>query len=197
MCKRIALTGEMASGKTHIAKMFEDRGVPVYNCDNGSKKLVISNLDLIQKIKSEFGDTIYEGSVFKNLAKIVFAENADEKLKTLTSLIAPYINADIDLFFDTNKDKKFCLIESAILFETDLHKKVDDILYVVVPENIRIKRAIERDGITEKEYKNRMKNQISWLDKIKRSTFTIHNTNFDIAKETIEYIYDYYNARPN
>lgn len=189
---RLGITGELGSGKTTICKMFEDRGVPVYNCDNGSKKLVATNSDLITKIKSEFGESIYEGNVYKNLAKIVFAENADEELKLLTSLIEPYINADIDLFFDTNKNNKFCLIESAILFETNLYKKVDDILYVVVPENIRIKRAIERDGITEKEYKIRMKNQISWIDKIRRCTFTIHNTDFEIAKETTEYIYDYY-----
>jgi dephospho-CoA kinase len=194
MSKKIGLTGEMSSGKTVLSSIFESRGVPVYNCDNGSKQLVISNSNLIQKIKSEFGETIYDGNIFKNLAKIVFAENAEEKLKTLTALIAPYINADIDLFFDMNDDKKFCLIESAILFETDLHKKVDDILYVVVPENIRIKRAIERDGITEKDYKIRMKNQLSWIDKVRRSTFTIHNIDFEVAKETIEYIYNYYNA---
>jgi dephospho-CoA kinase len=192
MCIKLGLTGELASGKSTICDIFESRGVPVYNCDNGSKNLVITNLDLIQKIKSEFGNDIYDANIFNNLAKIVFAENAEEKLKTLTALITPYINADIDLFFDTNKDEKFCLIESAILFETDLYKKVDDILYVVVPENIRIKRAIGRNGMTEKEYKIRMKNQIFWIEKVRRSTFTIHNIDFEVAKETIDYIYDYY-----
>ena len=196
MCKKIGITGELGSGKTTLTKIFEQKGVPVYNCDNGSKQLVLTNSELIQKIKSEFGETIYDGNVFKNLSKIVFAENAEDKLKILTSLIEPYINADIDLFFEKNKEQKFCLIESAILFETDLHKKVDDILYVVVPENIRIDRANARDGMTEREYKIRMKNQLPWIDKIKRSVFTIHNTNFEVAKETIEYIYHYYTNAP-
>lgn len=192
MCKKIGLTGELASGKTYISKIFESRGIPVYNCDNGSKNLLITNLDLIQKIKSEFGNDIYEGNVFSNLSKIVFAENAEDKLKILTSLIKPYIDADIDNFFDINKKQKICMIESAILFESDLYKKVDDVIYVVVPESIRIQRAFDRNGMTEKEYKIRMKNQISWIDKIKRSSFTIHNTNYELAKETIDYIYDYY-----
>jgi dephospho-CoA kinase len=189
---RLGITGELGSGKTTICKIFEERGIPVYNCDNGSKNLVITNLDLIKKIKSEFGNDIYDGNIFSNLSKIVFVENAEDRLKKLSSLIEPYINADIDLFFDTNKDKKFSIIESAILFESDLYKKVDDIIYVVVPENIRIQRAFERNGMSEKEYKIRMKNQIYWIDKVKRSSFTIHNTDFEIAKETTEYIYDYY-----
>jgi dephospho-CoA kinase len=192
MCKKIGLTGELASGKSTICNTFESRGIPVYNCDNGSKNLVITNLDLIQKIKSEFGNDIYEGNVFSNLSKIVFAENAEDRLKKLSALIEPYINADIDNFFDINKNQKICMIESAILFESDLYKKVDDVIYVVVPENIRIQRAFERNGMSEKEYKIRMKNQIYWIDKVKRSSFTINNTDFEEAKEIIDYIYDYY-----
>jgi dephospho-CoA kinase len=190
--KKIGITGELASGKSTICSIFESRGIPVYNCDNGSKNLVITNLDLIQKIKSEFGNDIYEGNVFSNLSKIVFAENAEDRLKKLSALIEPYINADIDNFFDINKNQKICMIESAILFESDLYKKVDDVIYVVVPENIRIQRAFERNGMSEKEYKIRMKNQIYWIDKVKRSSFTINNTDFEEAKEIIDYIYDYY-----
>lgn len=186
---RLGITGEMASGKSFISNIFEAKGVPVYNCDDKSKQLVINNQELVLKIKESFGETIYEGNVYKNLAGIVFTD--EEKLKLLTSLIHPYIRADINKFYEDNSSASFCLIESAILYESKMGDLVDRIIYVHVPEEIRIQRAEKRSNLTKEQYIDRMKNQISPTYKIRYSDYIISNySDFDI-NGMVEQIYNH------
>jgi len=186
---KIGITGELGSGKTYISNIFQAKGVPYYNCDERSKQLLITIPELIQLIKAEFGEMIYEGNIYKNLANFVFIKDSDEKLNKLVSLINPFINADIDKFYLDNKYEKFCLIETATLYEVEMDKKLDRVIYIYVPEELRIKRAFQRSGLTEEDYRNRMKNQITSIDKIKRSNYIISNyDDFDINMQ-IEHIY--------
>ena len=172
---KVGITGELGAGKSFISKLFVAKGVPYYNCDDNSKKLLITNPDLIESIKAEFGETIYEGNVYKNLSNLVFLKDDDTKLKKLVSIIDPFIYADIDKFYTENKDSKWCLIETATLFETEMDKQLDRIIYVYVPKKIRVQRAYERSGLTSEDYDNRMKKQIDSLTKIKKSDYIISN----------------------
>lgn len=192
---KTGITGEMASGKTTISKMFVEKGVPYYNCDDNSKKLLITIPNLIEEIKQEFGETIYEGNVYKNLAQLVFLKDDDTKLRKLVSIIEPFINADIENFYEQNKESKWCLIESATLYESEMEKTLDRVIYVLVPEEERIKRAFQRSGLTEQDYKNRMKNQIDSITKIKKSDYIICNySDFDI-NQLVEQVYDHLTNR--
>jgi dephospho-CoA kinase len=188
---KIGITGFMGSGKTYIANLFAKKGVPVYNCDKGSKNLVMNNADLILAIKAEFGEDIYSGeSVFKNLSKIVFIKGDKTRLNKLMSIISPFIQADMERFYAEHKDHKFCLVESAILYENKMEEKLDKVIYVSCPEEIGMRRAIERDGITEQDYKNRMEDQISSIDKIKMSEHIIYNADFGDTEQSVNEIYD-------
>lgn len=177
---KVGITGEMGSGKTYISNLFAEKGVPVYNCDRASKKLVSSNPDLIEEIKKYFGENIYEGNVFKNLSEIVFTQDPDsaKNLKILSDIIHPYIYEDIDNFckLHSEGDAKFCLIESAILYENKMDRKLDMVIYVSVPETIRKQRAMTRDNITEKEYNIRMKTQLPSSEKTMRSNYILYNS---------------------
>lgn len=179
---RTGITSEMGAGKTFISNVFATKGVKIYNCDNQSKWLILNNSELIEKIKKEFGEDIYEGeSVFKNLSKQTFVVGGDSKLKLLMSLISPYFQEDLLSFYERNKEEKFCLVESAILFEHNMEKDLDRVIYVSVPEDIRIQRAISRDGITAEQYRIRMKDQIDPIIKIRKSDYVISNYgDFDI-----------------
>ncbi len=183
----IGITGDSGSGKSYICKLFEDKGVPIYNCDKRSKYLLISNFDLIEKIKKEFGNNIYDGNIYKNLSNIVFINNP-EKLPKLTSLIYPYLFEDRDKFYEENKNASFCLVESAILFENKMEESLDGVIYVYCCEDIRIKRVIERDGITKEEYKNRMKNQIPVREKIDKSQYLIINEGMNNVEDRVNEI---------
>jgi dephospho-CoA kinase len=189
---RVGITGEMGSGKTFIANLFAGKGVPVYNCDRAAKELTANDPELILQIKKHFGENIYEGNVFKNLSDIVFASDGKDNLKILADLIHPHIYTDIDKFVETNSGNKtgFCLIESAILYENGMDKKLDAVIYVSSPEKTRKKRAMDRDKITEIEYDNRMKNQISSTTKIHKSNYIVYNTLTDNIGKRVEDIYN-------
>ena len=188
---KVGITAELASGKSYISELFRDKGVPYYNCDDNSKKLLITIPELIQKVKVEFGETIYEGNIYKNLANLVFLKDDDTKLTKLVSIIDPFIKEDIDKFYETNKDSKWVLIESATLYEVGMEKTLDRIIYVSVPEEIRLQRAFQRSGLTKEDYFNRMKNQIDSITKIKKSDYIISNySDFDIS-QMIEQIWNH------
>ena len=195
---RVGITGSMGSGKSFVANLFAERGVPVYNCDLRSKYLLLNNTELIAKIKQEFGENIYdEGeSVFKNLSKITFVEGDRTKIDLLMSLIGPYFEADLEAFYEEHKDKKFCLVESAILYEHKMDEKLDKVIYVTASEETRIKRTMDRDGISAEHYRIRMKNQIDSIEKIKRSDFNIYNQDMDMDELNyhINHIYNFYSG---
>lgn len=192
---KVGLTGNLGGGKTFVSKIFETKGVPVYNCDNRSKWLILNNPELISKIKEEFGENIYEGeSVFKNISKIAFVEGSKEKLHILMKLISPYFDTDLESFYQKNKDEKFCLVESAILYEYNMEENLDKVIYVTASEETRLKRAMDRDGMSPEDYRIRMQNQINFAEKIKRSEFIIYNDGRTMEELNYEvnYIYNHY-----
>lgn len=188
---KCGITGDLGAGKSFISKLFIVKGVPYYNCDDNSKKLLVTNQDLIECIKAEFGENIYQGNVYKNLSNLVFLKDDDTKLKKLVSTIDPFIYADIDRFYNENKDSKWCLIETATLFEAEMDKQLDRIIYVYVPKEIRLQRAYERSGLTSEDYDNRMKKQIDSLTKIKKSDYIISNYDDFNILDMVDTIYNH------
>ena len=59
--KKIGITGGIGSGKTYVSRVFESFGIPVFNADNEAKKLLSNSELLVQSIKDEFGNDIYDG----------------------------------------------------------------------------------------------------------------------------------------
>ncbi len=178
----VGLTGNIGSGKSIVAAIFSSLGIPVYNADNNAKKF-LDNIEVKSLIKSAFGDKVFEVNYSinkKSLADIVF--NDSDKLKTLNSIIHPFVIEDfkswIQLNLTTNNHKlstKYVIIEAAILFETGYNTIADKIIVVTCPEDLRIKRIMKRDSMTEPEVRQRMKNQWNEDDIIKLAGFIIKN----------------------
>jgi dephospho-CoA kinase len=191
---KVGITGEMGSGKTYISNCFAEKGVPVYNCDKKAKILVVSNDQLKEDIKKYFGENIYDGNVFKNLSSMVFAtdEQSVKNLKILGDLIYPYLYKDIDDFCKQNDKASifYCLIESAILYENNMEKDMDAVIYVSVDADIRMKRAMERDKITADDYKNRMKTQINPDIKKSKANYIIYNDGKNNVRDRIKVVHD-------
>ena len=90
--RRIGLTGGIGTGKTYIANIFESLGVPIFNADIESKKLISTSNSLINDIIQEFGDNIYvKGQLDKKkLSQIVFTDI--KKLERLNNLVHPRVS---------------------------------------------------------------------------------------------------------
>jgi dephospho-CoA kinase len=172
---KVGITGGIGSGKTTICRIFEILSVPVFNADITAKNIMVSDLDLVEKIKSQFGKETYfdNGDLNrKYLSKIVF--NSPDELQKLNRLVHP---ATIKAFNDWAliQDSHYCLHEAAILFESGAYKSCDYSILVSAPENLRVQRVMKRDGIHEKEVNARINMQMPENEKEKLADFLILN----------------------
>lgn len=188
---KVGITGMMGSGKSYISSLFVDLGVPIYNSDERAKLLINNNNLLKNEIISEFGNVYTDGIINKyKVRSIIFTKGGEENLSKMNSIVHPYVFKDFLEFCEKNIDKPMILGESAMLFESKMDKYVDKIIYVDVPYQIRLDRAIKRDGINKSEYDNRMKNQINTEIKISLSDFIIDNSNMDSKIDIVKNIYN-------
>jgi dephospho-CoA kinase len=171
---KIGLTGGIGSGKTTVAKVFEVLGIPVYYADDAAKEIMHSNELLKKQLIFHFGKDTYEDGKLnrKHLSSIVFADK--EKLELLNSLVHPVTIADAEQWF-SRQQSAYVIKEAALLFESGAAEGLDYVIGVTAPTAIRMKRVIERDGITAEEVKKRMTNQIDETIKIRLCDFIIHN----------------------
>ena len=139
--KIIGLTGGIGSGKSTVLELFKILGVKTYSADESAKKLVNTDPNLINLIKSSFGNNIYDKGILntRKLSKIVFEDT--EKLKLLNSIIHPAVARDFKLFLNSiNED--YIVKEAAIIFETKSENNYDKIIFIQSPLEIRIERVI-------------------------------------------------------
>jgi len=173
---KVGITGGIGSGKTTVCKVFETLGVPVYYADMEAKKIQEEDAEVKSAILKEFGKDILNtsGAIDRpKLAAIVF--NDKDKLQKLNNIVHPAVANHFNKWLIANKESKYTLQEAAILFESGVYKRVDKIISVIAPLDIRISRTTKRDNISEELVRQRMNNQISDEEKIKRSDFIIYN----------------------
>ena len=179
--KIIGLTGGIGSGKSTVLELFKNLGVKTYSADESAKKLVNTDPNLINLLKSSFGINIYHKGLLntRKLSKIVFEDT--EKLKLLNSIIHPAVARDFKLFLNSiNED--YIVKEAAIIFETKSENNYDKIIFIQSPLEIRIERVIMRDNISREEVMKRINNQLDENLIIDKCDYVISNEN----KEDLE-----------
>lgn len=184
---KIGITGEMGSGKSFCSKLFGQLGVPVFYSDDVARTIINTNSELKEEIKKEFGEVYDDNGIMipSLIRSIVFVKGSEDKLKRLNELVHPYVFQEYKNFCLKNIKKQYTLIESAILYETNLDKLVDKVIYVNTDESLRIKRTFDRSGFSEDDYKQRMKDQIPNKELIADYVIT-NNTGDDVSKQIIE-----------
>jgi dephospho-CoA kinase len=171
---KIGLTGGIGSGKTTVAKIFELLGVPVYYADDASKRLYATNKDLMEALKKHFGEDIYTDEQLNRskLAAIVFNDAA--KLELLNSLVHPLTIKDAEEWMQ-QQTTPYIIKEAALLFEAGSAGGLDYIIGVSTRQPLRIKRVMERDGISQEEVLSRMQRQMYEETKMLLCDFLIKN----------------------
>lgn len=176
--KIIGLTGGIGSGKTTVASIFSTLGIPVYNSDLRAKLLMNSKAELQKQIIQLFGHQVYDDHMQLNtslIASTVFKDRS--QLLKLNSVVHPAVQADLKEWASQINQfhVPYLIQESAILFEETLTEKLNEIILIVAPEEIRISRVMERDKISADKVKERIKNQWTDLKKIPLADFIIFN----------------------
>ena len=174
--KKIGLTGNIGSGKTKIARLFEILGIAIFNADNQAKRLMEEEPILKGKLIEVFGKEVFNGTELnrKYLADLAF--NDRSVLKKLNELVHPVVQKAFDEWSE-KQSGPFVIKEAAILFESNTYQSLDAIICVSCPEEERLSRLLKRDSINESQIRQRMKNQWDEEKKKSLSDFIILNDN--------------------
>ncbi len=171
----IGLTGGIGSGKSTVAGMFEELGVPVYYSDDEAKKLMSGSKRLRKNIIELFGEKSYgpDGLNREYLASIVF--NDKDSLQALNALVHPEVEKHFQQWLMRQKSP-YVVQENPLLFEKNRQEEYDAVITVAAPDELRVKRVMTRDGSTRGQVEARMRNQMDQEYKVRHATYVIENT---------------------
>lgn len=171
---KIGITGGLGSGKSVVARLLALQGIPVYIADDESKRLTATSPLLRKQLCALFGDTLYAGGQLdkQRLAALIF-HDADN-LRRVNALIHPAVGNDF-LAWAERQTSPYCAIESAILFESGFDRLVDTTLMVYAPLEVRLQRALLRDGTTRDALLARIRQQLPDEAKREASDYTLLN----------------------
>jgi len=173
---KVGITGNIGSGKTTVSKIFGVLGVPVFYADDAAKNVMVNDEILIDAIKHAFGPQAYfedGGLNRKYIAGIVF--NNEAELTKLNALVHPATFRAFDSWLVQHMDAPYILKEAALLFESNSYKMCDKSILVTAPLETRIKRVMQRDGLSEAEIKSREARQFTEGEKLKLAGYVIKN----------------------
>ena len=157
--KIIGLTGPTGSGKSTVAKYFNDLGVEIIDCDLVAREVTEIGSELLPLLAETFGDEILadDGSLIrKELAKRAFS--SESETKKLNSIMLPFIANKIKETLDVfaTEGVECVMLDAPTLFESGLDSICDSVLAVLCDRETRKKRIIERDSLTEEQALTRL-----------------------------------------
>jgi dephospho-CoA kinase len=173
---KVGITGGIGSGKTSACMVFETLGIPVYYADTRAKQLMNTDAELKSELEGYFGKGIYGDGTLnrRRLAEIVFSDPI--ALEKLNCWVHPAVARDFECWC-TLQTSRYVLEEAAIIFESGLAQRFDQVILVTAPEHIRIRRVCARDHSSPETVRKRMDNQWREEKKIALADFIIHNDN--------------------
>ncbi|MBB1139743.1 dephospho-CoA kinase [Myroides sp. WP-1] len=173
----VGLTGGIGSGKTTVAKLFEKHGIPIYIADERARA-IMDQPDVVQAVQQIFTTSVIteQGTLDRSKIKqLVF--DAKDQLNKLNQIVHPRVKEDFDQWLIEHKEAPIVMKESAILFENGLEKNCDVVVLVIAPEEVRIERVMNRDGVSKEQVMKIINNQMKDEEKLRRSQYIIENNN--------------------
>jgi dephospho-CoA kinase len=193
---QIGITGGIGSGKTLVSKIFAVLGVPVYDADSRAKNIMTTDGILIEKIKKEFGSLSYDARGMLNreyLSATVFGKQ--DRLKQLNALVHPRVAIDYEKWVTEQGESNYVLKEAALLFESGSYKRMDKIILVSAPKEIRMKRVLARDSHrTKEDVEKIILNQLSESEKEANANFIIRNNESELIVPQILDLHKRFNS---
>ena len=187
---KVGLTGGIGSGKTTVSNFLLEYCIPVYNSDSQGKKLMNTNLELINDIVNIFGESVYNNGVLNTnlLSSIVFSD--PEKIKQLNNLVHPKVAEDFNQWVGKNNNQPILIKEAAILIESGAYLNMDKIILVISKKSNRINRVSKRDNSDFESIEKRINFQLTDDEKIQYADYIIENNSSldDLKNEVLRVI---------
>lgn len=170
--KLLGLTGSIGMGKSTVAAMFEEAGVPVFDADAAVHRLQAAGGELVEAIESAFpGTTGPEGVDRVKLGAQVLGN--PERLKLLESIVHPAVGAERQSFLKRHADAALVVFDIPLLFEKSGRADLDAVAVVSAPAEVQRARVLSRPGMTAEKFERILALQMPDANKRARADFVI------------------------
>ncbi len=168
----LGLTGSIGMGKSTVAAMFADCGVPVFDADAEVRRMQGPDGELVPAIEAAFpGSTGPDGVKRAALGAIVFADA--DALARLESIVHPAVQAKREQFLAANSTAPIVLFDIPLLFEKGLEAGVDQVVVVSAPAEVQRARVLARPDMTEAKFADILGLQVPDAEKRARADHVI------------------------
>ncbi len=171
----VGLTGSVAMGKSTVAAMFSQAGVPLFDADATVHRLYAGSAAPL--IEAAFPGTTADGVVDRDALRVRVIGNA-EAMARLEDVVHPLVAAERNKFIAAQRrvGATMVLLDIPLLFEVNADREVDVIVVVTASPEIQMARLLERPGMTEERARAMRGHQIPDADKRRRGHFVIDNS---------------------
>ena len=177
---RIGLTGNIAAGKSEVAKLLEQKDCVIVNADQVTHDLYQNEPALVHQLAAHFGADILEEQGGINriaLGAKVFGPEKAKALTELNAMIRPYLQKALDARMETAiKSGNDAVLAGALIVEWGNQKQFDALWVVIAPDELRQNRLMQRNHLSEAEAKARLNSQMPQMEKAAHGNAIIENS---------------------
>ena len=185
---KVGITGGIGSGKSTLCQLLTAFGASLYDSDSRANSLMAEDERMHDALCDEFGAECYndEGLNRSFLASKVFGD--EEALQRLNAIVHPAVREDFRRWAAEQRSE-YVILESAILFESGFDSAVDTTIAVLAPLEERLRRTVERDGVSREDVLRRIAHQMSDDELHSRADRTIVNLRRDYLESDAEQLH--------
>ena len=181
------ITGGIGSGKSYVAHLLHSHwDIPVYDCDAEARRLENEDPLLREALVKAVGPEVYDAQsgqlVRPVLARFLFAD--DENAAVVNRIVHPAVQRDLRRWAES-QPSRLLAVESAILYESGFDVMVDRVIFVNAPLEVRLQRAMQRDGASREQIAARMARQDS-ARYLKNAHYLIHNGAYATEQDLLD-----------
>ena len=183
---RIAITGGIGSGKSYVCARLQQRGLPVFFCDDEAKRIIRTDAAVHDDLVRLVGPEVYatDGLLCKSvLAAFICA--SPQQAEKVDAVVHPRV-AEVFRAWAGKQATDVVFMECALLFESGFDALVDVSAVVVVDKEVRLQRVMQRDNVSREKALAWMALQMSEEEKQRRADSLLHNTSDEALEADIE-----------
>ena len=169
---KIALTGSIGMGKSTVAAMFTEAGIPLFDADAEVRRMQGFGGSLVEAIERRFPGTMIDGAVDRDLLTAHVLTDRDE-LAALEYIVHPAVAEARQRFIENHHGAAALLFEIPLLFETRGESAFDKVVVVSAPAAVQRERVMARPGMTIAKYDQLLARQMPDATKRERADFVI------------------------